>query len=246
MRLHRFYVSHNFNLNEATTIDSPDLVHQLRRVFRLGVGDRVIFFTGTGIDFECKIYGFGEENKIGGARRDASVHVTPVSQNASAFFPAREIILYASLVKKDTFEWIVQKATELGVTKIVPILAERSEKKDINVDRLQKIVVEASEQCGRGDVPRVHIVHTMYDIFSSVEISFAENLVFHTSAAQIDRANLSKKNKPVNVFIGPEGGWSEKEIEMFHKAGATVVSLGPQILRAETAAVAALSLVIFG
>ena len=117
MRLHRFYISDPIGLQTEVTIHSAELVNQIRRVFRLKAGDSVIVFDGSGSDYECRIADFGKE----------SITLDVGSSSRSRFVPEREVILCAAIVKKDTFEWIVEKATELGVTKIIPIMAERSE-----------------------------------------------------------------------------------------------------------------------
>ncbi|MBP6858982.1 MAG: RsmE family RNA methyltransferase, partial [Candidatus Pacebacteria bacterium] len=122
MRLHRFYISEKIGLQTEIIVHSADLVNQVRRVFRLKTGDSIVIFDGSGSDYECRIADFSEKS------------ITLDIQNASRsrFMPSRKVYLYAAMVKKDTFEWIAEKATELGVTHIIPVMAERSEKKNIN------------------------------------------------------------------------------------------------------------------
>jgi 16S rRNA (uracil1498-N3)-methyltransferase len=148
-------------------------------------------------------------------------------------------------VKKDTFEWITEKATELGVTDVVPVIAERSEKKNLNEERLKKISVEASEQSGRGDVPIVHPIISLEEAMEKVKQDGMQTVVFHLEGDTFHTAFFDKNND-LAVFIGPEGGWSEREVEMFHTNGFAVRSLGDQVLRSETAVIAALSQVVFG
>ncbi len=159
--------------------------------------------------------------------------------------PARDIYLCAAVVKKDTFEWIVEKATELGVTHIIPVMAERSEKKSLNEARLQKIAIEASEQSGRGSVPTIQ---TIVELKEAIDILKAkdgiESIAFHTDAERFNPQDVHR-DIPVCVFIGPEGGWTIDEVDMFHKNQIKVVCLGSQVLRAETAVVAALSQLVF-
>jgi 16S rRNA (uracil1498-N3)-methyltransferase len=166
--------------------------------------------------------------------------------------PKLKVNLYAAVTKKDTFEWIVQKATELGVTKIIPILAERSEKKALNIGRLEKIAVEASEQSGRGDVPEIMPIAKLDEMIGAVGATnqdsdaTAETIVFHTEGEIFSPAEFIDDNGgQINVLIGPEGGWSPDEIDTFHKNKIAVRSLGKQILRAETAVVVALSMAVF-
>src|SRR5665213_2273877 len=129
----------------------------------------------------------------------------------------REIWLASAVVKKDTFEWIAEKATELGVSHIVPIMAERSEKKSLNMERLEKIIIEASEQSGRGDVPKIHPIVALPESFQYIrgQDKDGQMIAFHTEGDFVQGLPLYKG--PTAVFIGPEGGWSEREIEAFHK-----------------------------
>ncbi len=263
MRLHRFYVREALppaGGNMIVEIDSPELVHQIRNVFRMKVGDKIIIFNGTGFDYECKIDGFEKRNKISSNSVIClTVQVSTRNNNISG----RKLFLCASLIKKDHFEWVVEKATELGVTDIVPISAERSEKKSLNEERLRKIVIEASEQSGRDTTP---MVRQIMGLGSAVSLLKKENseikiLTFHTEGESVAKYRSlvsgvtngegcdiknTKANTPIAVFIGPEGGWSVAEIETFHREGVEIVCLGPQVLRAETAVVVALSIVVFG
>ena len=139
-------------------------------------------------------------------------------------------------------EWVVEKATELGVSKIVPIISDRSEKKGFNIERARKIAVEASEQCGRADVPEIREVENL-------EASIKN----YSSAVVFDSSGITKgdpwpepsgQRSPLVIFIGPEGGWTSKEIERFKKEKMEIFSLGNLILRAETAAITALATLI--
>jgi 16S rRNA (uracil1498-N3)-methyltransferase len=238
MRLHRFYINQDINPNTQVLIQKQDVIHQMRRVFRLKKDDSVIVFNGTHFDYECKIDEINDKSTI--------VSVRNVSRSPSQ--PSREIYLYAALVKKDTFEWIVQKATELGVTKIIPVLSERSEKKSVNKARLEKIAIEASEQSGRGSIPVIEEVRGFEDALERLEVKgqTAKVIAFHTEGERLNPRIDLGKDESVACFIGPEGGWSDHEIEMFHTHGIPVRSLGDQVLRAETAVVSALSMVVFG
>ena len=239
MRLHRFYIPEKIGLQNEITIHSAELTNQIRRVFRLKTGDSIILFDGSGSDYECKIDG-GDKD---------SLTFTIIQVSKSRFMPECEVILCAALVKKDTFEWIAEKATELGVTKIIPIEAERSEKKNLNNERLNKIVIEASEQSGRGSIPAIEKIMTLEEVIKSCAGATCATpinvIAFHTEGeayAQVQPAQDSS----IIIFIGPEGGWSEKEIELFHSNSIPVKCLGTQVLRAETAVVAALSVVMLG
>lgn len=244
MRLHRFYIPDTQVNPKEFILTSADQINQIRRVFRLKAGDAVIIFTGTGFDYECKI------DEI----HDKSILITIVSVRRSAHVPTRELVLCAAVVKKDMFEWITEKATELGVTKVIPIVSERSEKKSLNFARLAKIAVEASEQSGRGTVPEILPIKTLGEAIAALREQTIHQdraghvssiVAFHTEAEKFEREDISH-DESLAVFIGPEGGWTADEVSMFHKHDIAVRSLGGQILRAETAVVAALSQVVFG
>jgi len=239
MRLHRFYISEKIGSQKELVINSAELVNQITRVFRLKTGDRVVLFDGSGNDFECEIC----EVK---PRGEEFMRFAVREARPSRYIPPRKVVLYQSIIKKDKFEWVVEKATELGVTDIVPVLAERSEKKSLDQKRLQKIAIEASEQCGRGDVPVVHPVK-----LNLLEISEAssQKVALHLEGEDFTSLRLSTLSKvegnlgsqSLAVFIGPEGGWSPEELKMFHNQKIVICRLGKQVLRAETAAVVALS-----
>jgi 16S rRNA (uracil1498-N3)-methyltransferase len=250
MRLHRFYISEKIGNQTELAIRSAELVNQVRRVFRLKAGDDIVLFDGTGFDYECKIDSSREKSTI---VSDSVIRLIVTASRRSRFVPERKIVLCAAIVKKDTFEWIVEKATELGVTDIIPIAAERSEKKSLNEARLRKIAIEASEQSGRGATPMVHGIMGPGEAAEflkkekeegSREQGELQMVAFHTEGEAFERSDLSKTD-PLAVFIGPEGGWSEDELDLFHKNEISIRCLGPQVLRAETAVIAALSQVVF-
>ena len=232
MRLHRFYLSEKIGDRKEVTISSTDFIHQVSRVFRLGLGDKVVLFDGSGNDYISKIKDL-TKNEI-----DLEIAEVKVSE----YISNRKVFLFQSIIKKDKFEWVVEKATELGVTDIVPILSERSEKKDLNIERLNKIAVEASEQCQRGDVP---VIHNPMKLELAIKNNFdCKSVVMHTVGQNFSFARLNLTKSDIGVFIGPEGGWSPVELEMFHSTNLSIYSLGKQVLRAETAAISTLSLLM--
>lgn len=227
--MHRFYI--NFPIeSKKILIQEERLVHQWRDVFRYNVGSQVVLFDGNGLEYEGVI---GKINN-----REAEVEV--VAERAG-IIPEKKITLCISIIKKDKMEWVVEKATELGVSKIIPIISERSEKKNINLERLKKIAIEASEQCGRGDVPNISEIMSLEETLEK-----SENIVVcHNSPLSLpcDPSLITREGDqtPLSIFVGPEGGWSEKEIERFKDSNIKIFSLGNLVLRAETAAVVALS-----
>ncbi len=232
MRLHRFFVGDIINsfIKEGDRFDisDSDLVHQWKKVFRLKTGDNVILFDGSGFEYVCKIENMSKDSveiSTGTAKK-----IDPLE---------REVWVCMSVIKKDNFEWVVEKCTELGVSHFLPIIADRSEKKDLNMDRLKKIAKEASEQCGRGDVPKIHEIITLEESF--LYDLPQEKFFFDLNGSDLSEKDLKDK-KPVAIFIGPEGGWSEKEVSFFKSKNIETKILGKRVLRAETAAISATSL----
>ncbi|MBA3733338.1 16S rRNA (uracil(1498)-N(3))-methyltransferase [Patescibacteria group bacterium] len=228
MRLHRFYLSTSIS-EETFDIADRDLIHQWRTVFRYNVGSQVILFDGSGVDYTCII----------SSLRNLGATLSVVEKKEVSFKPKRNIWLCMALIKKDNFELVVQKATELGVSHIVPVLCERSEKKNINMDRLYKIAVEASEQSGRGDIPVIYEVTTVSDALEETSMPVKKILL------NFDGKPLTLDNfDDLAILIGPEGGWSERELKVFTGNNVSSASLGTQVLRAETAAIAVSSLLL--
>jgi 16S rRNA (uracil1498-N3)-methyltransferase len=241
MRLHRFFIEELVDNKTEIKINSAELTNQIRRVFRLKTGDSVVVFDGSGFDYECRI-GASSGDEVKSVKNLVTLDV--VTTMKSRYMPTRDIYLCAAVVKKDTFEWIVEKATELGVTHIIPVMAERSEKKALNMGRLEKIAVEASEQSGRGNVPTILPIAGLKEVIERFSQLKCMKIAFHTDAESFNPQDVPR-DIPVAVFIGPEGGWSMDEIDLFHKNQINVVCLGQQVLRAETAVIAALSEVVF-
>ena len=242
MRLHRFYIQTSITEN-SFDISDRELVHQWRSVFRYNVGSQVILFDGSGMDFLCII----------SSLRNLGATVGVLQKSKSKYTPTREVWLCVGIIKKDNFEMVVEKATELGVTHIVPILCERTEKKNLNMGRLQKIAVEASEQSGRGDITQIHQVATLSEVLQHNILLPDNKICLHTKFNsdesgnfQFSISNFQKEGgvRSIAVFIGPEGGFSDAEIKQFTQQNIPVLSLGLQTLRTETAAVAVASLLL--
>lgn len=230
MRLHRFYVEQP--LGEVVVIKKVDLINQWTKVFRYSKGSIVILFDGRGYDVTYELQDITK----------SEITLASISKVKSVI-PSKNVFLYLSLIKRDNFELVVQKATELGVSAIIPILSDRSEKKHLRLDRLQSIAIEASEQCGRGDILNIKDICSLDEAISLSKEQVAcfnfdttEKLISYKNA--IERKELSS----VALFIGPEGGWSDHENDLFKKNSVQSVTLGNLILRAETAAIAACSL----
>ncbi len=233
MRLHRFYINEKVGDQKQITLPDADLAHQLGNVFRLKTGDQIIIFDGSGFEYVSQIQVFSRES------------ITLSILEAVNKLPeeyTQKISLYLALIKKGNFELAVEKCTEIGVTEIHPVVSERSEKKDINFERLGKIVKEASEQCGRVTLPEVFHITDLEIAVSQAVKDGKECFVFHTEAEVTKKQkDLGSKGQKLAIFIGPEGGWTDKEITLFKKYNCTFHTLGVNTLRTETAAIVAVS-----
>lgn len=241
MRLHRFYIENNISDKGEIKVVSQAFLNQVKRVFRLGSGDKLVLFNGSGFDYVCEITDYDKD----------SVYLRLIEKKENQGKPKTKVILFSSIVKRDKFEWIAEKTTELGVSQIIPVISRRSEKKDLNEDRLKKIIIEASEQSGRDEIPELHEVISLeqaLELLGEMKNNSSNNrkeiitIAFHPEGDD-DFEKLSS-DKTYAIFIGPEGGWADEEISLFHRNNISVKTLGSQILKAETAAIAAVSKLI--
>ncbi len=214
------------------------VVHQMRDVLRLRRGDKVSFFNDKpeyiGYDF------IGEVKNIESGLVNFMFREKIENRNESS----KKLILYQSLIKKDKFEWVLGKATEVGVSEIIPVMSARSEKKSINMERCDVILKEAAEQSGRAVIPKLHAV-----LFFDLAVSRAESSgakTYFASVSEKDNMARGAGDRQINLFVGPEGGWEEREIFSAQRANFEAISLGRLTLRSETAAVVASYTLLWG
>ena len=212
--------------------------HYLARVMRLASGDMLTLLDGQGNAYDARVTSVDKERLVASIVASRSIPLPPVA-----------VTLYQGLPKADKFDLILQKATELGVDCIVPLAASHSvvqigaDKRDAKRARWRKIVEEAAEQCERGRVPRVEVPAQL----SSVRLAAGELGLILAERDQTSSllALLPSAAPPaIALFVGPEGGWTPAEIALLERAGAVRATLGPRILRTETAALAALALIM--
>ncbi len=236
MKIHRFFVEQSLPTSgeaKAVKIEHDDLVHQWRNVLRFQVGQEVILYDNSGAEFHGLITQL--------TNRSAEVEIQSMTQGN--FSPKRTVSLFLALPKRDSFEWTLEKGTELGVSAFVPVVSERSEKKEINLARSKNLLKEACEQSGRSVLP--HISEPV-PLAKALENLAAESI--HTIALDPTGQAFTVAHIPLsarlNIFIGPEGGFTPAELELFKAHNIPVHSFSSQILRAETAAVAISSVLL--
>lgn len=218
-KIHRFLISEipkeeNFEILEA------EVIHLVKNVLKLKVGETCIVFADGSDDYICNIL---EINK-------KSITLK-VNEKTKKQVLKKSLMACISIVKKDNFEIIVQKLTELGVNTIVPIISDRTIKQSLRIDRLQKISDEALEQSGGSKRVLIEQAITLEDAlekFKNIKQYYFD----------MNGEKLSDQNFDTAVFyIGPEGGWSEEETLLFEQNKIKKYKLGETVLRAETAAI---------
>ncbi len=198
-------------------------------VLKLRVGERVVLCDGRSCEADYEIAHVAKR-EVGLVRLEAARRVDTESE--------REVVLYAAILKRESFEWAVQKATECGVSEIVPVVTDRTIKKDVKIERLSEIAREAAEQSGRGVVPAIK---EPMKFEKAMQTAKGEKVFFDAGGSELD-SRLRGNDKVSSLFIGPEGGWTPEESEIAKRAGATIASLGPRVLRGETACAVAVYL----
>ncbi len=221
MRLHRFYVPNtDFAVGKKVELSASEHLHQWKNVFRLEVGDEIVVFNGAEeAEYRAKFVTL--------SKTEAELEILEKREVEKA---KREVSLYVALIKKDRFEWLVEKATELGVARICPVLSERTEVKGVNSERVQKIAIEAVEQSGQCRVPRIEEIVTLKIALEQAINPFVCDIGAQTAASSFSGT------EPISIFIGPEGGWSPAEKALFTEKKVPTISFGKNTLRAETAA----------
>ena len=220
----RLFVDSDLKKNERVLLSAPQS-HYLTHVMRLAEGDKVICFNGKQGDWEALLQ-----------KQKKDWFLLPQKQ----ILPQQKrekCILCLALIKREPLALALQKATELGVTQIHLIQADRSNNERTNMERLYAILVEACEQCERNDIPTLFAPSPLPEVIE--KLSGKAQLVWLSERGETS-GKMSKL--PPAFFIGPEGGWTKKEQTLFQNANAYSWHLGNTILRAETAAITALSL----
>lgn len=213
-------------------IGDEELVHQIRDVLKLHIGEKITLIdeegssrSGAGKEAICEIVGF-DGDYLG-------VEVVENIENKND--PEIIVELYLSILKNENFELATQKAVEVGVSKIIPIITDHTVKTGLKLERLKKIIKEASEQSGRALVPEVG---EPIDFKNAIKLSKGNDLnIFHDISGEKLSGKTYGKQRRIGVFVGPEGGWSEKEVSMARVAHFKMISFGKLTYRAETAAI---------
>jgi len=206
--------------------------HQLRSVLRLGEGDTVALFNGRDGEWRARLTSLGKR----------AVTAVPEEQLRPQSGEPDLWLLFAP-IKGPRLDWIVEKATELGAAEILPVLTRRTVVSRVNLDRLRAHAVEAAEQCERLTVPPVQDARPLEHVISGWPAGRRLYVAAERRGVPAMAAAIRADGAPAAILIGPEGGFEPEELDRLAQLGfATLVGLGPRILRADTAAAAAMAL----
>ncbi|TMC18256.1 MAG: 16S rRNA (uracil(1498)-N(3))-methyltransferase [Chloroflexi bacterium] len=247
--MHRFFVEATLLTPSLATILLPDkLAHQVRDVLRLVVGEQLILLDNSGDEILCAVTKTGR----------AGVEVQILERRTDKGEPSTRIVLCQGLLKTARFEWILEKGTELGVTTFAPTLCRRSmsgleDAGPAKIQRWQRIVQEAAEQCGRARIPTLLPIRSFPQAIDAIPdsalalIPWEEERDLSLRTALADAVPNSQQAEPLTVvvFIGPEGGFAAEEIALARQRNVQVVTLGQRVMRAETAALVAVANVLY-
>jgi 16S rRNA (uracil1498-N3)-methyltransferase len=241
MTRRRFYApSSAFDANRKSVTLANDEARHLREVLRLKSGDEVYVFDGEGREFHCLI----EESRRDSAHLKVISEIDPVRPESSL-----NIVLAAALLKGEKFDLVVQKATELGVNEIVPVITKLADVRlrdapdtAKRVTRWQRIAMEAAKQCGRSVVPTIATPISFATFVRQDVTSARVRLMFSERDGRALAEAMPASLTAVTAVVGSEGGWIDEELDLARDAGWQLVTLGGRTLRAETAAIAVATL----
>ncbi len=227
----KFFVDKSSVFVDNITITGTDVNH-ISRVLRMNAGEPIKICDKEGTDYLCEIETITKDEVICSIK----------SKEKCPAEPNTKVTLFQCIPKQGKMDSIIQKAVELGVYEIVPVLSKRCVAKGEKIERWQKIASEAAKQCGRGIIPKVHSV---MDIKKAIEeLSKKDLALFPYEEAKDGSLKNLPKADTVGIIIGPEGGFDPSEVTLGEKAGAKIITLGKRILRTETAGSTVIAIVM--
>lgn len=235
----RFFIDNIDKDKEKAYILGEDAKH-ITKSLRMHTGEQVILCDCKGYDYICTIISINDQY--------VEVNINDIVISKSE--PNIKVVLYQGLPKGDKMDTIIQKTVELGVSEIVPVLTNRCvsrpDEKSANkkCQRWQKISLEAAKQSGRGIIPKVNNIISIKEMYKRIDKQ-DKTIVFYEVGGQSLSEIINNQKSNINIIIGPEGGFEKYEIEQLLNNGANIATLGPRILRTETAGIAAISAIMY-
>ncbi|MFY9141016.1 MAG: 16S rRNA (uracil(1498)-N(3))-methyltransferase [Thermacetogeniaceae bacterium] len=240
--MHRFYVP-AVPLDEDFPLPRRD-AKKILRVLRLSPGEEILLWDDEGREYRAQIT----------RAEGMSVYVKVLEEQSKEVESPLPLVLVQGIPKGDKFEFIIQKATELGVWRVYPALTERTivrippERQGSRRERWQSVAREAARQSGRVQIPEIMPITTLTELVQNIEKD-AHRLILWEGEKGTGLKDYLRQNKPnqgaVYLFVGPEGGFSRQEVDFCINNSFTSVTLGPRILRTETAGLVSLSLILY-
>lgn len=239
----RFFIQPQQINSDTALIKGPDVKH-IRRVLRMTVGDTLTLLDGRGNVYLAKIIEFNKEQ----------IHCRILAQQAANSDPKIQVTLVQGLPKGDKMETIIQKCTELGVSRVIPLAAARSvvklddKKAADRQQRWQRVAMEAAKQCRRTSIPEVAGLSDWDNILARIPPAALVLMPWEAERSQSLAEILRQKSlapPEVYIFIGPEGGFEDDEAQRLKDKGFHLITLGNRILRTETAGPSVLTMVLY-
>lgn len=232
-----FFVSPKDIQNDRFRILGPDAKH-IAAVLRKKAGDVLSFFDGADHSFTGQLETVSAKEITG---KILETRPAPVSR--------ARLKLIQGLPKAGKMDWIIEKGTELGFAEFYPVMTQRSEsdlkKVQAKADRWSRVARAASEQCGRGDIPVVHEPMSWADLWKKLPEKVLGFIPWESEEKTGLRESVDKKVRDIYLLIGPEGGFTSQEVSQAQSRGFHPITLGPRILRTETAGLVAGSLILY-
>jgi 16S rRNA (uracil1498-N3)-methyltransferase len=231
--MHRFYTQSE-NVGEQRLIIAGDEAKHIKNVLRMQPDDTFISFDGTGIDYTCRIISVGTQ-----------IEAQILSKTKNKTEPSIKVTLYQAYPKSAKMEEIVQKAVELGAFGMVPFISKRCVKRPEDSSRLRRVAMAAVKQCGRSVLPHVEDVLSFESALSMMKKHDKLIVCWEEERETPLQSALAGEAQDIGVVIGPEGGFEAAEVERIREAGGVSVTLGPRIMRTETAGIAVMAATLY-
>lgn len=234
MEIRRFFIDNSDISGDVATVRGDEFIHATK-VLRYKVGFKMVLATGDGNDYLAEITEIGKDS--------LSARITEVTSNKG--LAKKKVCLYQAVIAGGKTDLVVQKAVELGAEKVVLFYSANTTEKNVNLERMKRVALEACKQCHRAKLMEVEVLP---DFKSAADAAAKQGLAIMAYEFE-DKCNfrdaIVKNVEEVALIVGSEGGFTEKEVDFARNLGIKPVSLGNRILRAETAAITALSLTMY-
>ncbi len=240
--MHRFFISHVGPIASQIHLEG-EAAHRIGRVLRMSLDEGIVLFDGSGLEYRVRLDTIGRDHVEG--------EVLSIEEGSGE--PETHITLYQGILKGEKFEWVLEKATELGVSALVPLLCHRSvpTKQErwpaTRYPRWNKIIIEAAEQSGRSRLPQLYPPISFQEACQGIKGSDLSIIPWEKEGSIGLRDSLegTAEGATIHIFIGPEGGFEDQEVAYARSLGICPISLGRRILRSETASIATISAVLY-